>query len=144
MQSLFDLPPGSIIAGDFRILSSLTPGFLKSSYVAEQASTGSIRMLTLLHPQLVYDPTSRQRFEQEARLAAQIRSENAIHIVGAGIDAPTQVGWLATELLDGRDLASYVERRGALPFTEVCEIFAQLGHGLSAAHAMGLVHRDLT
>jgi eukaryotic-like serine/threonine-protein kinase len=143
MQSHFELPTDSILGGDFRIRSPLRRGYLKSTYVAEQVSRGINCMLTVLHPQLVFDSVSRDRFEHEIGLAAQVSNEHVAHVLGGGVDDATQVGWVATELLDGPDLASYLEKRGALPFTEVCEIFAQIGRGLGAAHAVGLVHRDL-
>jgi serine/threonine protein kinase len=148
MPSFFELPPDSVLGGDFRILSAQKAGYLKSTYLAEQISTASTRMLTLLHPQLVHDPVSRQRFEHEIAMAAEIRSEHVAAVLGGGVDPSTEVGWVATELLEGQSLSSYLEssyleRRGSLQLPEICEIFTQLGAGLAAAHALGLVHRDL-
>ncbi len=111
-------------------------------YVAEQLSTRAERALKLMHPQLVRDPALRARFEQEAKIAAQISSDHVVQVIGAGVDAATGMPWLAMELLDGSDLveASATGRCGA---TRLREIMEQLCHGLSAAHAQGVVHRDL-
>jgi serine/threonine protein kinase len=51
--------------------------------------------------------------------------------------------WLVMELLEGRDLASVLEREGALSARRTLEIFEQLCHAIGAAHVAGVVHRDL-
>lgn len=111
-------------------------------FVAEQLSTRAERALKLMHPQLVRDPALRARFEQEAKVAAQIPSDHVVQVIGAGVDGETGMPWLAMELLDGSDLveASATGRCGA---TRLEEIMEQLCHGLGAAHDQGVVHRDL-
>src|SRR5262249_39490695 len=68
---------------------------------------------------------------------------HVVEIIGAGVDQATGIPWLAMELLDGEDLGAYVRRRGALSPAELFEIFRQLCHALGAAHAGGVVHRDV-
>jgi serine/threonine protein kinase len=138
-----NLQPGSVIAGDFRVVSRLSQGGMGTVFVAEQLSTGKPRALKLMLPQLVADPALRQRFEQEARIGSRIDSEHVVEVVGAGVDAGTGMPWLAMELLRGEDLAQFVVRRGALPAGEVLAVFEQLCHALGAAHTVGIVHRDL-
>lgn len=112
-------------------------------YIAEQASTGQVRALKLMHPQLVADPRQRERFEQEARVGARITSDHVVQVIGAGIDRDSGVPWMAMELLEGEDLSTYIDRVGSLPPAEVFDIFRQLCHALGAAHAAGIVHRDV-
>jgi serine/threonine-protein kinase len=50
---------------------------------------------------------------------------------------------MAMELLRGQDLSAVLKQRGALSPSEVLAIFEQLGHGLGAAHRIGIVHRDI-
>jgi serine/threonine protein kinase/predicted DsbA family dithiol-disulfide isomerase len=114
-----------------------------SVFVAHQISTGRERALKLMHPLLVADPDLRRRFEQEARVGSRIRSEHVVEVVAAGVDAATQMPWLAMELLQGRDLAEQVRVKGPLSFGECLTIVNQIGHALAAAHAAGIVHRDL-
>jgi serine/threonine-protein kinase len=137
------LTPGSIFAADFRIVKPLSEGGMGAVYVVEQISTGKPRALKLMLPNLVADVKLRQRFEQEARVGARIKSEHVVEVVGAGVDAATGMPWLAMELLQGEDLAEYVRRNGPVPLDEVWRILEELCHAIGAAHEAGVVHRDL-
>src|SRR5688572_19878197 len=135
--------PGTVFGGEFKIVRALSSGGMGAVYIAEQASTGKTRALKLMHPELVADAKLRERFEQEARVGALIASDHVVQVIAAGIDPATGAPWMAMELLEGEDLADYLRRRGALPVDEVREIFRQLCHALGAAHAAGIVHRDM-
>jgi hypothetical protein len=137
------LQPGTVFADDFRVVRALKEGGMGAVYVAEQVSVGAPRALKLMQPQLVRDPIMRKRFEQESRIGARIQSDHVVQVVGAGVDDATGYPWLAMELLEGADLDTVLERRGALPLPEVQEIFKQLCHALAAAHQAGIVHREL-
>lgn len=137
------LQPGSVFAGDFRIERALAMGGMGAVYVAEQLSTGRKRALKLLLPSLVESERSRERFEQEARVASRIASDHVVEVVSAGVDPASGAPWLAMELLEGETLAGRVERAGPLPPAETLEVMRQLCHALGAAHASGLVHRDI-
>jgi len=76
----------TVIGGDFRILKPLASGGMGSVYVAQQLSTGQHRALKLMHPTLVANPRSRDRFEQEARVGGQVPSEHVVQVIGAGVD----------------------------------------------------------
>lgn len=143
MISVLRLKPGTVIGGDFKILRMLAKGGMGAVYVAEQLSTGSERALKLMHPHLLDDQKSRDRFTQEARVCARIESEHVVKVIGAGIDGDDKIPWIAMELIKGEDLERYATERGALPVSEVLEIMRQIGHGLGAAHRLGIVHRDL-
>lgn len=112
-------------------------------YVVEQLSTGRRRALKLMLPELVENPRSRERFEQEARVASRVDSDHIVEVIAAGIDASTGAPWLAMELLEGETLGARLEREGRLTPEATLEVFRQLCHGLGAAHAAGLVHRDI-
>ncbi|MFK7987991.1 MAG: serine/threonine-protein kinase [Sandaracinaceae bacterium] len=137
------LTPGTVLDGAYRIEGRLGGGGMGSVYVAEQLTTGRKRALKVMHPELLDDEKSRQRFEEEARVAAAISSEHVVEVIGAGFDEAEQVPYLAMELLEGEDLSARLKREGALPLAEVKEILLQTGHALAAAHAQGVVHRDL-
>jgi eukaryotic-like serine/threonine-protein kinase len=139
---MLPLEPGAIFARDFKIVRPLARGGMGSVYEVEQVSTSKTRALKILHAQLAGDPKIRQRFEQEARVAARIESDHIVDVVAAGIEEPG-TPWLVMEFLKGTDLAAHLDRHGPRPIGEVLEIFRQVGHGLGAAHRAGLVHRDL-
>ena len=141
VSPILHLRPGTIFAGDFRIVSPLNTGGMGVVYVADQLSTGSKRALKIMLPELLNDQELLDRFLREARVCARIPSDHVVQVVAAGIDAGTP--WLAMELLHGEDLAEYIERRGGVTPSGLIEIFRQLCHALGAAHSVGVVHRDL-
>jgi tRNA A-37 threonylcarbamoyl transferase component Bud32 len=142
-MAALQLAPGTVFAGDFRIVSTLSQGGMGAVYVAEQLSTGKRRALKLMLPELVRDPKLRARFEQEARVGARIDSEHVVEVVGAGVDPQSGTPFLAMELLEGEDLGAWREANPRTSPEDVRAIFSELCHALGAAHRAGIVHRDL-
>lgn len=132
-----------VYGNDFRIVRSLCDGGMGRVFLAEQRSTGRRRALKLMAPELVRDPKMREHFVLEAHAASIVNSDHVVEVVAAGVEGSTGEPWIAMELLDGEDLGRFVDRRGPRPLDEAAQILAQLCHGLGAAHAHGLVHRDL-
>jgi serine/threonine protein kinase len=97
--------------------------------------------LKLLAPDLAHDQGFRARFQQESRLAARIDHPNVIDIYEAGEDG----GRLYIEMrwVDGSDLRKEIDGHGRLAPDRATEIVAQVAAALDAAHALGLVHRDV-
>jgi serine/threonine-protein kinase len=137
------LEAGTTFARDFRVVRPLRAGGMGAVFLVEQLSTGKPRALKLMSPALAGDRETRERFVLEARVGARIDSEHVVEVVTAGIDDGSGVPYLVMELLRGEDLADVLERLGPLPLGDVAEIFSQVGHALSRAHAQGIVHRDL-
>ncbi len=142
MSLALDLRQGAVFDGQFRVLGPLARGGMGAVYAVEQLATARPRALKLMHPGLVHDDRSRERFEREAQLAGRIESDHVVEVIAAGVEASTGTPWLCMELLEGEDLAARMAR-GRPPPGEVVEIVAQLGHALTAAHRAGIVHRDL-
>ncbi|MFO0551658.1 MAG: serine/threonine-protein kinase [Polyangiaceae bacterium] len=140
---MLTIQAGTLFAGDFRIVRPLARGGMGAVYVAEQLSTGRERALKVMLGDLASNADLRRRFEQEAKIGAQIASDHVVEVVAAGIDPQSGSPWLAMELLQGRDLNSMLAERGPLSANEVVELFEQLSHAVGAAHAHGIVHRDL-
>ena len=143
MSDVLRLPTGTIFAGDYRIVRPIEVGGMGAIYAVEQLSTSKERALKLMLPELVQEPSSRRRFEQESKIGAKIKSDHVVETIAAGVDPETQIPFLVMELLEGEDLATYLEKRPRLPPAEVREIFGQLCHALGEAHRQGIVHRDL-
>jgi eukaryotic-like serine/threonine-protein kinase len=135
------LEPGSLFAGDYRIVRPLAEGGMGAVYVVEQLSTGKSRALKLMKPEIAQDAQSRQRFELEAKIGARIESDHIVEIQSAGVESGTP--YIVMELLDGEDLRTRVERTGPMAPGDVREIFEQLCHAVAAAHGAGIIHRDL-
>ena len=136
------LAPGTLVATDYRVEQEIARGGMGTLYRVTQLSTGADRVLKVMHARLLRDPRGRERFLQEARASARIDSDHVVQVLAAGFDE-AGVPWIVMELLRGEDLAHTLKRRGALPPSEVLEVFRQLGHALAAAHRAGLIHRDL-
>ena len=132
---------GSTIVGH-RIEERLGEGGMGVVYRARHEQLGKLRALKLLPPHLAQDRQFRERFEREWRLAAAIEHPSIVEILDAG-EAEGQL-YIVMRLIDGADLATVVAAQGALAPVRVTHILEQIGDALDAAHAAGLVHRDVT
>ncbi|MEV2224839.1 serine/threonine-protein kinase [Nocardia vinacea] len=102
--------------------------------------TGSTVALKVLSAAYSADPGYRRRFEREARLGAQVRNPHVVPIHAFGeVDGHL---FLEMDYIDGTDLATRL-RSGALVPIRAVEVITQAAEGLDAAHAAGLVHRDV-
>ena len=95
----------------------------------------------LLRPDLARDPSVRERFLREARHAARFNHGNAVAVYDTGVQDGQP--FIVMELVDGGTLADYLRERGQLDVTEATDIADAVLAALAAAHAVGLVHRDI-
>lgn len=84
-----------------------------------------------------------QRFDDQASVLQRLRHPAVVSVLEHGIDTRNQILWLLLELASGHPLSRHTESAHLLPPALVLDIGAQLASGLAAAHALGLVHRDL-
>ena len=110
--------------------------------VAEGSPEGSRYALKLLHPALCHRADIALRFQQEATMAARVDHPSVVRIFALGETACGRP-YLLMELLRGRDLRAELEHVGPLPAARAVELVAQALDGLAAAHAAGVVHRDV-
>jgi WD40 repeat protein/serine/threonine protein kinase len=97
--------------------------------------------IKVLAPQLATTGAARQRFVREARATAAVSHDHVIDIHAVEDAGP--VPYLVMQFVDGPTLQEKLERGGPLPLPEVLRIGRQVAAGLAAAHAQGLVHRDV-
>jgi Protein kinase domain len=135
-----DLAIGSELAG-CRIEEVLGTGGMGVIYRATDLRLGRPVALKLISADGASDPTLRERFEREARLTASIDHPNVIPVYGAGEEDGHL--YLVMRYVPGTDLHALLRREGRLAAGRAAEIVAQLGEALDAAHAAGLVHRDV-
>ncbi len=81
------------------------------------------------------------RFDAEARALAALAHPGVVRVFDLGVDGDDP--YLVMELLEGPTLKSVIAERGPLPPTEVCALGIQLARALEAAHACGILHRDI-
>src|SRR6516162_5245923 len=126
--------------GPYEVLAALGAGGMGEVYRARDTRLGREVALKVISDGAALDPERLQRFEQEARLAGSLNHPNlvVVHDVGSEGGAP----FLVTELLEGESLRHRLSR-GRLPLRTALELGVQIAEGLAAAHARGVIHRDV-
>jgi eukaryotic-like serine/threonine-protein kinase len=126
--------------GPYEIIARLGAGGMGEVYRARDTRLERTVALKVLPDDLAADGPSRTRFEREAKAISAL---NHPHICGLyDIGRHENTDYLVLELLEGDTLAARLQR-GALPFSQVLKIGAEIGEALGAAHRQGIVHRDL-
>ncbi len=97
--------------------------------------------IKVLSPHLAQSPVARRRFQREARAAAAISHDNVLTI--HSVEEQGETPFLVMEFVAGQSLKEYVTDKGKLGVIEVIRLSAQISQGLAAAHARGVIHRDV-
>jgi serine/threonine protein kinase/TolB-like protein len=126
----------------FRVLDVLGAGGMGVVYRAEDVRLGRIVALKFPLPQYTLDPLAKQRFLQEARAASALDHPNVCTVYEAGESDDGQP-FLAMACYAGETLKTRLDRDGVLPLDDVATISGEILRALGAAHAAGVVHRDL-
>jgi serine/threonine protein kinase len=131
--------PGTRI-GPYEIVAWLGAGGMGEVYRARDARLGRDVAIKVIAATLAADSSRVHRFEQEARAAGQINHPNILAVHDAGIHdgAP----YIVSELLEGESLRTRLQA-GAVPPRKAIDYARQAAEGLAAAHAKGIVHRDV-
>jgi Protein kinase domain len=139
--SVDSLAPGTVLDERYRIEEEIGRGGMGVVYRATHLSLGLPRAVKLITPQSARDPRYLERFRTEATAAARIDHPNvvAVHDFGEVDGQP----YLVMEYVDGVDLQRLLEREGALEPERAVGLLRQIGDALDAAHAIGVVHRDV-
>jgi serine/threonine-protein kinase len=137
---VFDLALDSTFAG-CRVEAVAGRGGMGVVYRATQLGLDRAVALKLVAPERAADAGFRARFEREARVAAAIEHPNVIPVYGAGEEDGRL--YLLMRWVPGTDLQALIRRSGRLRPAHAATIVAQVAAGLDAAHAVGLVHRDV-
>jgi serine/threonine protein kinase len=132
--------PDIQIAG-YRIEARVGRGGMGEVYRAVQLSLGRRVALKILAPKLADDEMFRRRFLRESRIAASIDHPSIIPIYETGEEGGLL--YIAMRYVDGMDLATLLKRDGRLEPALALGIMSQVASALDAAHARGLVHRDV-
>jgi class 3 adenylate cyclase len=134
------LEPGAQL-GRYRIESLVGRGGMGAVYLAIDSQLERRVALKVLSPDLTDDARFRDRFITESRIAASLDHPNIVPVYEAGeIDGQL---FIAMRYIDGSDLSHVLTERGALPIALAVRIVAAIAAALDAAHAKGLVHRDV-
>jgi serine/threonine-protein kinase len=135
------------IAGRYRLIERLGTGGMSVVWRGYDEVLGRPVAVKVLSPQLAADQTFRDRLRQEALAAARLSHPHITGIFDFG-EAPLSerltVPYVVMELNDGESVAACLSRRGPLPWREAVTVATEVASALAAAHARGVVHRDVT
>ena len=135
-----ELSDGDEFAG-YRIERRLGRGGMGILYLAIEPGLERRVALKLIAPEAAADEVFARRFAEESRIAASIEHPNVVPIYAAGEE--DGVPYIAMRYVAGSDLARRLAREGRLAPEIAVDLIAQVGNGLDAIHAAGLVHRDV-
>jgi outer membrane protein OmpA-like peptidoglycan-associated protein len=138
--ALGELVPGTVIGG-YQIDGVAGRGGMGIVYRATQLSLGRTVALKVIDPHLAADPGFRRRFEDESALAASLDHPSVVTIHEAGEDQGRL--YVSMRLVPGTDLGKLLAAEGPLEAGRAVALIAGVADALDAAHAAGLVHRDV-
>jgi serine/threonine protein kinase len=135
-----ELSPGDGFAG-YRVERRLGRGGMGMLYLALEPGLERHVALKLIAPEAAADEVFARRFAEESKIAASIEHPNVVPIYAAGEEGG--VPYIAMRYVAGADLAKRLAREGRLDPAVAVELVGQVGSGLDAIHAAGLIHRDV-
>jgi Protein kinase domain len=138
--SWIELSEGDEFAG-YRIERQLGRGGMGVLYLAIEPGLERRVALKLIAPEAASNEVFARRFAEESRIAASIEHPNVVPIYAAGEEGG--IPFIAMRYVSGSDLGRRLAREGRLEPAAAARLIAQVGNGLDAIHAAGLVHRDV-
>lgn len=135
-----------LISGRFRLTELLGSGGSASVFAAVDELSGGEVALKLLHPHLTGRPAARAFFLAEASRAGALRHPRIVSVLDVGVDEARDepVVWIALERAPGATLAEHVRLQGPLDPQDAVVLMDAVLDALTAAHEVGLVHRDIS
>ncbi len=134
------LQPGDVFAGH-RIEAVAGRGGMGVVYRATHMALDHVVALKVISPALAQDERFRRRFGEESRIAVSIRHPNVVQIHHAGEE--DGLLFVTMDLIEGTDLRGLLREQARLDPAHAASIVAEVASALDAAHARGLVHRDI-
>jgi tetratricopeptide (TPR) repeat protein len=135
------LPPGTLLAGRYELIDTLGVGGMGAVYKAFDRQLTRVVALKTILPELASSAVTLKRFKQEVLHAQQVVHKNVVRIFDFGEDGPTK--FITMDFIMGRDLKEVIKERGKFDPKEAVGIIREVCSALEAAHAAGVVHRDL-
>jgi serine/threonine-protein kinase len=133
---------GTTLAERYRVLRRIGEGGMGLVYEAEHAVIEKRVAVKVLRDDFSSRPEVVQRFELEAKSASRIGHEHIVDISDFG-RTPSGSSYFVMEFLEGEDLANVLAREGTVSPERAVHILTQCCRALGAAHAKGIVHRDM-
>ena len=132
---------GKILNSRYELEQLIGTGGMADVYRARDNLLGRTVAVKILHPQYAKDEVFIARFRQEAQAAANLNQPNIVNVYDWGIE--NSIYYLVMEYVEGRDLKDIIQQGGPLLPERAVEIAMSICLALEAAHAYGIVHRDI-
>jgi serine/threonine protein kinase len=127
--------------GRYDIESMIGAGGMGIVYRGFDTQLHRVVAIKVLSPTLAFHGSARQRFNKEARAAAAVVHEDVVPIYD--VQTEREIPFIVMRFIPGESLQAKIDRHGALELKQILRIGKQLMAGLAAAHAQGLIHRDV-
>jgi serine/threonine-protein kinase len=133
---------GAVLSRRWRLLHKLGDGGMGEVYAAEPVDGGARVAIKLLRLEFLGDPQVLSRFLEEGHLCTRLVHPNIARMLECA-RAEDGSPYLVMELLEGVPLSAYTQNGGRIPIAQAVPILQGILAGLAAAHAQGVIHRDL-
>jgi serine/threonine-protein kinase len=134
---------GRVLDGRYRLDGLLGQGGMGAVFRAYHLAMERKVAVKVLRTHLVGDAVAAKRFAREAKGTFKIGSDHAVRVHDFAIEQTTGVAYMVMEYLDGRTVGAELSVDGAFAPARALHIMKQVCNALGAAHALGLVHRDI-
>jgi eukaryotic-like serine/threonine-protein kinase len=135
------LRAGAVLAKRYEITALLGEGGMGAVYKALDREVNRTVALKVIRPDLATNSSIIDRFKQELVLSHQVTHRNVVRIYDLG--EADGMKFITMEYIEGTDLRSIIRDRKAFPPSDAVETMLQICRALEAAHAVGVIHRDL-
>ena len=135
------LPRGATFAKRYEIIEVLGRGGMGKVYKALDKEINEEVALKFLKPEIAEDESTIERFRNELKIARRIAHKNVCKMYHLAKEENTP--YITMEYVSGISLKEFIQKRGRLPEDDAVDIAMQISRGLSEAHELGVVHRDL-
>src|SRR5712692_2769871 len=132
---------GTLLGARYQVLRILGQGGMGAVYQARDQELDRIIALKVIRPELAANPSILQRFKQELILSRHVTHKNVVRIFDLGEADGTK--FITMEFVEGEDLRGVLRRQGKFSAKEAVAVIQQICRALDAAHAEGVIHRDL-
>lgn len=130
------------LGDDFEVMRLLGRGSMATVYLAKERALGRLVAVKVLLPGRADDEEARRRFEREAKSSASLVHPNIVQVFRFG-RLPDETPYLVMRFVKGRTMEERLKAEGRLPVDQARKVLADVTSALAAAHARGIVHRDV-
>lgn len=133
---------GTVLDGKYYVEAKIGQGGMGNVYRAKHVHMETVVAVKILHPHLVSDQVTVERFRREARAAVAVNHPNAIHVMDFGVTGDKTV-YLVMEFLEGISLRKAIELDRPMSAERAIRLMNQVCNAIDAAHSKNIIHRDL-